>query len=194
MVFLLRERGILRNGGVAQEVGGGVVRQKGHAGVGEHAQHGRGEAAVKVDESFARRDGLDGLGGLANGVAYRAGRIRQPRRGRLVDGLFVVYLAADGGEGRAALGLCLKRQADSDDLEGVCEEDGRDARQTAADEPAERRLVLFARDHSGSYLFIGEELDAGVGEDSEECRRVAAEQAARALEGVNVLHGGQDAK
>ena len=47
---------------MAEPVAGGVVREKGHAGVGEHAPQGGREAAVKVCKAGAGGDGFDGGG------------------------------------------------------------------------------------------------------------------------------------
>lgn len=57
------------DGGMAEPIGGGVVRQEGHAGVGQHAPEGGAEAAVEVGDAGARGDGLErgGCGGDGGG-------------------------------------------------------------------------------------------------------------------------------
>jgi len=84
--------------------------------------------------------------------------------------------------------FCLESQTDTDDFEGICEEDGSDASHGAADEAAPRRLLVLPANDEGAYLFIGKELDAGVGEYSDQRRRVPSEQPGEAFVGADVLH------
>lgn len=49
-------------------------------------------------------------------------------------------------------------------------------------------------DYHGANLFVGEEFDGRVGEDSEDCCGVPAEETPRAFVLVDVFHGGYDAE
>jgi len=173
----LREGGVPRYAGVAEEVAGRVVREEGHARVGEHAEEGRGEAAVEVDEAGARGDGGYSLRewGGGCGVGLRVG-------------LFVVDLLADPDEAGAVVALRLEGEAHADHFQRVGEEDRGDARQRAAYEPPERGLVPVVGDHDGADLFVGEEFYAGVGEDSEEGCAVAPEEAEGSVLDVDVFY------
>ena len=66
----------------------------------------------------------------------------------------------------ARLGLGLKGKAHADDLQRIGEEDGYGARQTATEEAAQRRFLTLVFDECSTNLLIGQEFDAGVGEDA----------------------------
>ena len=80
----------------------------------------------------------------------------------------MVDLIADAAEAGARIILCFKGEAYADYFEGVCEENGCDACEGAGGEAAQGGLLLLRGDHGVANLFVGEELDAGVGKDSEE--------------------------
>ena len=102
----------------------------------------------------------------------------------------MVNLRADPPQGPApGILLRLERQPHPDDFERICDEDARHTRQTAGREAPPVRLVLWASDEERAHLLVGEELDGGVREDFEEGGRVAAEEAAGAVLGVDVPHG-----
>lgn len=48
-------------------------------------------------------------------------------------------------------------------------------------------------DYDGTDLFIGEEFDGSVGEDTEKCSRVAFEQASGAFIALDIADGGSEA-
>ena len=76
---------------MAQQVVGGVVGQKGHAGVREHAEKGGGEASVEVHEAGAR--GCRGSNDC--GLGSRHGRRWSHRS---CGGVFAIDLRTDAGE------------------------------------------------------------------------------------------------
>lgn len=174
---------------VAEVVAGGVVGEEGHAGVGEHAGQGDGEAAVKVYEAaLGGRDLGDGVRdgscqgrGRYGGVGFRDG-----------VGVFVVDLAADAGQGAPGIVFGLKGQAYADDFERVGEEDARDTGEGAGYEAAEGGFVLSRGNDDGAVLLVGDELGGGVGEDAEEGGRMSAEEPTNAILTVDVAHSGHD--
>ena len=109
-------------------------------------------------------------------------------------GVFVVDLLADAREGGAGVALCFECEADADDFEGVGEEDGGDAGEGAADQPAEGGFLGFVFDDDGAYLLVGEEFDGCVREDTQESGGVASEESSHAVLSVDVPHGGHDAE
>jgi hypothetical protein len=108
--------------------------------------------------------------------------------------MFMVYLAAYSSERRTGVSLCLESESDSDDFEGVGKEDGGDARQRSRGEAASRRFAAFVWYNHGSDLFISQELDSGIWEDSKEGGRMSAKQSSDAILRIDVSHGGCYAK
>ena len=81
----------------------------------------------------------------------------------------MVYLIADAAEAGARILLCLKGEPYADYFERVCEEDGCDACEGAPEaKAAQCGFLFFAGNNGVANLFVGKELDAGIGKDSEE--------------------------
>lgn len=106
----------------------------------------------------------------------------------------MVDLLADTRKRGAVIASRLKSQPDTDDFEGVGEEDGGDTGEGAGEESPKRHfLCLVFYDHRADLL-IGEELYGRVGEDAQEGCRVASEEPAEPVLLVDVAHGGYDAE
>lgn len=75
---------------------------------------------------------------------------------------------ADLSQTSLVMCFCLKSQSHADNFERVGEADGDGAGQAATEESADGRLFVFGRDDDGADLLIGEELDTGVGKDTEQ--------------------------
>lgn len=174
----VREGSPGREDGVAEEIADGVVREEGRAGIGNHAEQGGREAAEEVGEA-GLRDALfhDRCGG-------RGERVRGVVRRRCA--LLVVDLCAYAPQRAALLRGRLERQAHAYHFQGIGEEDGEHACETAAEEAPGGGLVGLGAYEDGADLVVGEELYAGVGEDAEEGGGVAFEEAADAVFAVDV--------
>lgn len=122
----MRERGIRCKGRKAKDVTHSVVREEGCAGVGNHAEQGRCEAAEEVCQA-GLGDALfhDCGGGGGEGVR---GMVCSGRR------VLVVNHLADASEGAPLVCAGFECQSHSYNFEGICEEDGDHAGETAADE------------------------------------------------------------
>ena len=103
--------------------------------------------------------------------------------------MLAVYLPTYAGQSAPLVGRGFKGQANAYDFERVCEENGDHARKAAGNEAAARCLLRAIGDDGRSYLVVGKEFYAGVGEDAEEGSRVAFEQTADAVLGVDVAQG-----
>lgn len=172
------ECGVGCKGWVAQDIGHGVVREEGSACIGYHAQEGGREAAEEVCQSCLR-----------DALLHDRGRRGAQGVRRIVHrgcSMLVVNQFADASERTFFLPRCFKRQPDSDDFEGVCEEYRYHACETAAYEPPSGSLVGVCRNENGADLVVGEEFYACVGEDAKESCGVALEEAADAVLGVDV--------
>ena len=84
--------------------------------------------------------------------------------------MLVVDFADRVGEACSASTLRLERHAHANNFERVREEDARHARQAAAHEAPDGRLVRFVGYHSRADLLVCEEFDAAVGEDPQQRR------------------------
>lgn len=166
---------------MAHEVAHRVVDKKGCAGVGNHAEERGREAAEEVGEARVRRDLVDDVGCCCcNGIAWMVGHWRW---------LLGVDFLDNGAQAAFMIGARLKGEAYSNDFQRVCEEYGHHASQTAAEEAPAGRFLGLVLDHARADLLVGEELDAGVGEDAQQRGRVALEEACDASVEVDVADG-----
>ena len=115
------EYGVGGERGKTEEVAHGVVSQERHACVRNHAEQGRGEATVEVDEAGVRCGFLHYCGGCSDSAVGCCYCLRWAR------GLLMIYLVADPAEAGARVFLCLEGEAHADYFERVREEDRRDA-------------------------------------------------------------------
>lgn len=184
-VFRVGGGGVGSQGWKAEPIARGVVREKGHSGVREHAGKGGGEAAVEVYEPASR-------GGKSRyGVAQRGG---SHGGGGDACGLFVVDLLADAGEGGPGFVLGFECQTHPYHLEWVRQHHARDSGECAAEETAQRGFILLGRDEEGTELLVGEEFDGGVGENAEQGCGMPPEEPAHAVGLVDVPHCGHNAE
>lgn len=89
---------------------------------------------------------------------------------------------------------CFERQTHADDLERICDKNGGNSRQRTAEQAPQWSFMSGAWYQRGAELLIGKEFDGGVREYAEERGRVTAEEPAHARLGIDVAHGGHDAK
>lgn len=180
------ERRIRRELWVAHNVRDGIVGQERGARIRHHAEQGRRESTEEVAQARLRGDFLDDMRGRGGDCVGRVMRRRPWRLG--------VYLAHDAGEAAALRGLCFECKTHADDFEGICAEYTNHASQTAADEAAARGFLGFTLDYACADLLVCEEFDTRIREDAEKGRRVAFEKSAHAGGGVDVVHGGGEAR
>jgi hypothetical protein len=106
----------------------------------------------------------------------------------------MVDLLADTRKRGSVIASRLKSQPDTDDFEGVGEEDGGDTGEGTGEESPKRHfLCLVFYDHRADLL-VGEELYGRVGENAQEGCGVSSEEPAEPLLLVDVAHGGYDAE
>lgn len=106
----------------------------------------------------------------------------------------MVDLRADAPQAAPPYLLRLEGQAHPHDFEWIGDEDAGHAREGAAEESPQARLVLLGRDEDGADLLVCEEFNGGVGEDAEEGGGMAAEETTDAGLPVDVTHGGHNAE
>lgn len=156
----MRQGGVGGDGGMAQQIGHCVVSEERSACIWDHAEEGGRETAEEVGHASLRHTSLDdgccGVGERVRGVV-QGGR-----------GLFVVYFSAYARQGAPLVGRGFKGQADAYHFQRICKEDGDHAGQAARNKAAARRLACAVGNDGRSYLVVGQELDACVGEDAEE--------------------------